>query len=163
MSRIIVAVLVVAALLGTGFAFYSALSDVAQTSTERPLADDVATVRGRTVTCVELLPDSCSFDMQFAFDRWGDGLNAYLASDLGPWGRGVSDASAAKLGLQACNLSSIRGRPISSSNASRGPIIPTRTHRSCTRSGIRPGGFSVPQASRSIQSLPLGAMVELCM
>ncbi|ORL31728.1 hypothetical protein A5N78_13065 [Prescottella equi] len=110
MSRIIVAVLVVAALLGTGFAFYRALSDVAQTSTERPLADEVATVRGRTVTCVELLPDSCSFDMQFAFDRWGDGLNAYLASDLGPWGRGVSDASAAKLGLQACNLSSIPGQ-----------------------------------------------------
>lgn len=110
MSRIIVAVLVVVALLGTGFAFYHALSDVAQTSTERPLANDVATVQGRTVTCAELLPDGCSFDMQFAFDRWGDGLNAYVSSDLGPWGRGLAVAPTAKLGLQACNLSSMPGQ-----------------------------------------------------
>lgn len=110
MSRVVVAVLVVAALLGTGFAFYHAMSGVTQTSTDRPLANDVVTVRGRTVTCAELLPDGCSFDLQFAFDRWGDQLNSYVASDLGPWGRGLPVEPAAKLGLQACNLSSMPGQ-----------------------------------------------------
>ncbi|PTR27418.1 hypothetical protein C8K36_10440 [Rhodococcus sp. OK519] len=110
MSRIIVAVLLVAALFGTGVAFYRVLSDVAPASTDRPLANEVATVKGRTMTCAELLPDGCTFDLQFAFDRWGDGLNAFVASDLGPWGRGLPVAPAAKLGLEACNTASMPGR-----------------------------------------------------
>lgn len=110
MSRVIVAVLVVAALLGTGFALYRALSDAAQASRERSLVDDVATVRGRTVTCAELLPDGCAFDLQFAFDRWGAGLDGFVVSDLGPWGSGLPVSSAVELGLQACHLASMPGR-----------------------------------------------------
>lgn len=109
-SRVIAALLVVAALVGTGFVFHRALSDVARTPSERSLVDDVATVRGRTVTCAQLLPDVCSFDLQFAFDRWGEGLDGFVTSDLGPWGSGLPVPAAAELGLQACHLSSMPGQ-----------------------------------------------------
>lgn len=110
MSRILVAVLVVAALFGVGVASFRALSDVAGEDGARPVENSAFTVRGRTVTCAELLPDGCDFELQHAYDRWGEGLGAYVTSDLGPWGRGLGVQEAAQLGLEACITAGVPGR-----------------------------------------------------
>ncbi|WP_430332629.1 hypothetical protein [Rhodococcus sp. ACT016] len=109
MSRILVAVLIVAAMFGGGVLVVRAMSDVSSTNATRSLEQRAVPFDGRTVTCAELFPGGCTFDLQLAFDRWGGHLEVFGATDLGPWGRGVSRPEAAKLGLEACETSSVPG------------------------------------------------------
>ncbi|MCL2533677.1 MAG: hypothetical protein FWE39_05880 [Nocardiaceae bacterium] len=110
MSRILVAVLIVAAMLGGGVLIVRAMSDVPPENATRSLDERAVSFDGRTVTCVELLADGCSFDVQLAFDRWGGQLGVFGATDLGSWGRGLSRPEVAKLGLEACDTSSVPGK-----------------------------------------------------
>jgi len=113
-SRILVAVAVVVALVGVGVAaaweIPRAVRESNGAAAERALDERAVPVGGRTVTCAELFPEGCNYDLQFAFDRWGGQLDPFLASDLGPWGRGVAPAQAVKLGLEACNTARIPGQ-----------------------------------------------------
>lgn len=113
MSRIVVAVLVVAAIAGIGAAAVWRMSQVVSvstTSSSRVPDDRSVSVAGRQVTCTALLPGGCDYDLQSAFDTWGGQLDVFLASDLGPWGRGLGAGQAAKLGLQACDTSRTPGQ-----------------------------------------------------
>lgn len=113
MARILVVVMVVAAIAGVVFGFVHEMSTVSRVSdagAARALDDRSVSVGGRSVTCTQLVPGGCDFGVQLAFGRWGGQLDVFLASDLGPWGRGLPPGEAAKLGLQACDTSSTPGQ-----------------------------------------------------
>ncbi|GAB2646963.1 hypothetical protein ABI214_01450 [Prescottella soli] len=110
MSRILVAVLVVAAVFGVGFAIARGISDLPSKNVPRSLEDRSVVFDGRTVTCASLFAEGCGPDLQLAFDRWGGQLDVFASRDLGPWGRGLSRPAAVKLGLEACDTASMPGR-----------------------------------------------------
>ena len=110
MSRILVAVMVVAALFGVGVVAVRQLSEVSHTVSERSPEDRTVQVDRTPVTCRSLVPEGCDFDLQHAFDRWGGQIGVYAASDLGPWGRGLGPAAAVTLGLRACDIASTPGK-----------------------------------------------------
>jgi len=109
-SRILVALLTVAAVFGIGFVIAREMSDLPSRVTPRAVEDRSVAFAGGTVTCAALFGDGCDIDAQLAFDRWGGQLDVFASRDLGPWGRGLSAPEAAKLGLQACDTASMPGR-----------------------------------------------------
>ncbi|WP_305091485.1 hypothetical protein [Prescottella sp. R16] len=110
MTRVLVAVLAVAAVVGFGVVAVREWSSVSQTSSSRALADRTVALDGEQITCATLVPDGCDFDLQFAFDRWGGQIGVFAASDLGPWARGVGPAQAVTLGLRACSVAGTPGK-----------------------------------------------------
>lgn len=109
-SRILVAVLTVAAVFGLGFMIVREASDLPSRTAPRAVEDRSVAFDGETVTCATLFGDGCDIDVQLAFDRWGGQLDVFASRDLGPWGRGLSGPAVAKLGLEACDTASMPGR-----------------------------------------------------
>ncbi|MGF7123045.1 hypothetical protein [Rhodococcus sp. AG1013] len=109
-TRVLVGVVVVAALCGFGFAFYRMVSDLPQTETSRPMVKETFTIGGQPTTC-EGLFGSCDFNLQTSFNQWGRNLDVFGdAPTLGPYGREIGFPASAKLGLQACEIARAPGR-----------------------------------------------------
>ncbi|WP_031939233.1 hypothetical protein [Prescottella defluvii] len=109
MTRVLVAVAVVAALCGFGFAFYRVLSELPQTSTSRPIVKETYTIGGQPTTC-ESLFGSCDNTLQTSFNEWGRNLDVFRDQPtLGPFGRDVGFPASARLGLLACEVARTPG------------------------------------------------------
>lgn len=101
---VVIGVLVVAAMLLSGFR---------PEENSHSLPDTVVTIEGQPVTCTELFQKTCSFDLQSAYNQWGNGIESFVDSGaLGPYARSIGFTAAAKLSLQACGINNTAGRTV---------------------------------------------------
>ncbi|AWK75919.1 hypothetical protein CBI38_29220 [Rhodococcus oxybenzonivorans] len=113
MRRFASTLLVVLALCAVAVALFYFTSRTPQDTAARPMEDKAFMIDGRPMTCRELFPPGCDFDLQYSYNRWGERLESFVdTSDLGPYARDIGFAASAKLSLQACRLSETSGKTI---------------------------------------------------
>lgn len=112
--------------LAVGGAVYFLTRNSQQQPPSRVLEDRSFVINGRPTTCGELIQQPCEFRLQTEYNRVGDRLESFLyssalgsfatdtgfAAELGPFASDISFAAAAKLSLQACQLSDTTGKTI---------------------------------------------------
>lgn len=111
MKRIANVLLIIVVVGGIGIALYFLVSEAAQDTPPRPLADQAFTINGRPTTCSELFRHACDFNLQSEYNMWGDGVESFVTSSaLGSYAEDIGFVATAKLSLQACGLSRTPGK-----------------------------------------------------
>ncbi|KAA0015875.1 hypothetical protein [Antrihabitans cavernicola] len=107
--------IVIVVMAGIGIALFFLAStylpaDPSPAAAPPPLEDTAFTVSGHPTTCSELFRHQCDFNLQYDYDKWGNGLESFVDSGvLGTYAEDIGFVPSAKLSLQACGVAGTDG------------------------------------------------------
>ncbi|MCW4354488.1 hypothetical protein ONR57_14355 [Hoyosella sp. YIM 151337] len=83
-------------------------------TTEHPQENRTYAIEGRQQTCAEFFGETCDFETQDGFNRWGDQLDEFIVDErrMGSFARDIGFTETGKIALRACVLTQSSGNTV---------------------------------------------------